>query len=138
MCVWYHCRSVRRQRKCSRANGVHNLQRILPGEQKRKIKDNQFKLAFPFRNTTSVSVCRARQKSKLKCQSWAGCPNISGSALPDMVVLSILTLDGGEYSSEYFKEVISGQGVWIWVADFFLNTPILHFIFSTSGYLHKK
>lgn len=36
--VWYHHRSVRRRRKCSRANEVLNLQRILPSEQKRKIK----------------------------------------------------------------------------------------------------
>lgn len=34
----YHHRSARRRRKCSRANGVLNLQRILPSEQKRKIK----------------------------------------------------------------------------------------------------
>lgn len=44
-CLWSCCaltvyrhRSARRQRKCSRANEVHNLQRILPSEPKRKAK----------------------------------------------------------------------------------------------------
>lgn len=42
--MWCCCRSVRKQRKCSRANGVHNLQRILPGEAKRKIRISNFTL----------------------------------------------------------------------------------------------
>lgn len=40
--MWCRCRSVRKQRKCSRANGVHSLQRILPGEAKRKIWISNF------------------------------------------------------------------------------------------------
>lgn len=62
--MWYRCRSDRRQRKCSRANGVHSLQRILPGEQKRKIKKPKFTLASSFRNTTFF-VCSIRQKTEI-------------------------------------------------------------------------
>lgn len=36
--VWYRHRNARRQRKCSKANEVLSLQRILPGERKRKMK----------------------------------------------------------------------------------------------------
>lgn len=36
--VWYHHRNDKRRRKCSRANEVLSLQRILPNEQKRKTK----------------------------------------------------------------------------------------------------
>lgn len=57
LCVWYRCRSDRRQRKCSRANGVHSLQRILPGDPKRKIKQT-LPLAFSFRNTTLCAALR--------------------------------------------------------------------------------
>lgn len=32
------CRNARKRRKCSKANWALNLQRILPGEQKRKLK----------------------------------------------------------------------------------------------------
>lgn len=64
LCVWYRCRSDRRQRKCSRANGVHSLQRILPGDQKRKIEKNKFTLAFSFRNTTCF-VCSMRQETEI-------------------------------------------------------------------------
>lgn len=37
-CVMYHLRNDKRRRKCSKANEVLSLQRILPSVQKRKMK----------------------------------------------------------------------------------------------------
>lgn len=84
LCVWYRCRSDRRQRKCSRANGVHSLQRILPGDQKRKMKQT-LPLAFSFRNTTlCAALCTELRRPYF--------------------------LDGGEHISEIFVEDTFGQG----------------------------
>lgn len=105
LCVWYRCRSDRRQRKCSRANGVHSLQRILPGDQKRKIKKTNLHWHSP--SETPLSLC-AVLGSKLKYQLLAGCLESFGSQ--KYLVQASLFLDGGEYVSEIFLKEIFGQG----------------------------
>lgn len=96
LCVWYRCRSDRRQRKCSRANGVHSLQRILPGEQKRKMKQIYTGILLQKHHF----LCVQYQAEKLKYQLLAGCLKSFGSHR--CLVQAPRVLDGGEYISEIF------------------------------------
>lgn len=102
VCVWYRCRSDRRQRKCSRANGVHSLQRILPGEQKRKIKQTNFHWHPP--SETPLSLCAVSGR-KLKYQLLAGCLKSLGSH--KRLVQAPRVLDDGEYISEVFLKELT-------------------------------
>lgn len=102
VCVWYRCRSDRRQRKCSRANGVHSLQRILPGEQKRKIKQTNLHWHPP--SETPLSLCAVSGR-KLEYQLLAGYLKSFGSQKCLVQVPQVL--DGGEYISEIFLKEIT-------------------------------